>query len=98
MNLRTMMAYLDTSYPPAAFEDIEAAPAAVPSVAAGAPGSFTGDVPANITALRAITFDPPPVAFETGQWVELANGAIAYYDGYAWRTGKAPAPAPVTTP
>jgi hypothetical protein len=62
---------------------------------AGAPGSFTPSTyatPANLAALSGVDASPA-TAWTSGQFVELGNGNNAYWDGTAWRAGKAPAPA-----
>lgn len=56
---------------------------------AGAPGTFDGDTPADLTALDSITADPS-TAWDTGDYVELGDGSDAYWDGTAWQAGEAP--------
>lgn len=61
---------------------------------AGAPGAFTpsGSVaPANIAELRDEVTASPATAWTVGQYVLLANGVHAYWDGDDWQQGNAPA-------
>jgi len=62
----------------------------------GAPGSFTPstyDKPANLAAMNAGVTASPTTAWTGGQYVVLGNGSNAYWDGAAWKVGKAPIPA-----
>jgi hypothetical protein len=62
------------------------------SAAAGAPGIYgpTGAAnAANLAGLSTVTAVPTSV-WTTGQYVNLADGAKAYWNGSAWATGTAP--------
>jgi len=58
--------------------------------AAGTPGTFTGGIPATLTALKALGKLGNTTAWTTGQWVILGDKSLAHWDGAAWAIGKAP--------
>jgi hypothetical protein len=62
----------------------------VSDVTAGAPGSFTGGRPYNLTDLRAQGALGETTAWTTGQSVALQDGSSAYWDGNSWEAGTAP--------
>ena len=73
-----------------------ATPIAATGATAGLPGQFTpsgATRPANLAALQsavpAIAANPA-TAWTTGQWVDLGDGADAYWDGDTWESGVAP--------
>ena len=74
------------------------APAAAPSpstsVTAGAPGAFDNDVPATIGALVALGIGSGPL-WEVGDYVQLGDGSLVYWDGAAFIPGKSPVGFPV---
>lgn len=58
---------------------------------AGSPGEYTplfATVPADLAALAGVTADPV-TAWTTGQFVRLADGSEAHWDGAAWVAGQA---------
>lgn len=58
---------------------------------AGAPGSYEPQwaaEPDNLAAMATVTASPTS-AWTTGQYVNLADGTTAYWDGAAWAAGKA---------
>lgn len=61
---------------------------------AGKPGSFTpagSVVPANPAGMTSITASPT-TKWTTDQYVVLGDSSQSYWDGTAWKSGKAPAP------
>jgi hypothetical protein len=67
---------------------------AATGASAGMPGVWTptgSTPPADLAALQAggITASPT-TPWATGQWVEPADGSMAYWDGSAWQQGNAP--------
>lgn len=58
---------------------------------AGTPGFFNGTPPADQAALELASIAAiPNTPWTTGQWVNLGDGADAYWDGTAWEVGMAP--------
>lgn len=58
---------------------------------AGTPGEFTpegADVPVDLDALAGLTASPA-TAWTTGQYVKLADGSQAHWDGDSWEAGAA---------
>lgn len=73
-----------------ALTPLEAAPNPT-GATAGSPGSFTpvgASVPNNISLLEGVVASPS-TAWTAGQYVKLANGSEAHWDGTDWVTGRA---------
>ena len=68
------------------------------TVTAGAPGAFNNDVPATTAELNSLNIGAG-AAWTPGQYVQVSNGEISYWDGQYFAPGKAPAAAanPSTT-
>lgn len=60
------------------------------TAAAGEPGEFSGDVPADLEELQASGIVPSPSdPWGAGQYVVLGDGTEVYWDGEAWVEGRA---------
>jgi hypothetical protein len=68
--------------------------AAATGATAGTPGTWTptgSTAPADLATLQASTIAANPATpWTSGQYVDLANGSDAYWDGDTWETGTAP--------
>ena len=65
---------------------------------AGAPGSFDKDIPATLAALNALTLTGDTGArWTTGDYVDLADGSDAFWNGTAFEAGRATNPSTSVT-
>jgi hypothetical protein len=65
----------------------------IAGVTPGIPGSFdpaTSTLPHNLTHLRALGALGEAAAWTAGQYVRLANGTTAHWDGDSWEAGAKP--------
>ena len=65
-------------------------------VTAGTPGVFNNSAPRTMAELNGLGLNPGP-AWLPGQWVYLGGGGLVYWDGTAFRPGKAPNPSTMVT-
>lgn len=89
--------YYDESYPPSLWApevpEGEGTSNAPTGVNQGTPGEFLppgSDVPANITALRALGPLGQSSKWGWGMYVILGNSSHAYWSGSGWVAGEAP--------
>jgi len=91
-------AYTRTNYAPVGltgcFGNLGVVPTGMATEAiAGDPGTFgAGRLPANLAAMTTVSAYPTS-AWDGGQYVTLADGTAAYWDGSTWAAGAAPEPA-----